>query len=243
MEQEAIVLRLTPFRDADLVVQLLCRGQGRVAAYARGARKSVRRFAGVLEPFSLLAVQLESGRGELSLLSSALVREPFRGLRSNLAALAQAGYAAELARELTREHEPADALLDLSIAFLRLLDRGPATAGELRALELAALAAAGLAPELSVCARCGGPLIGEMLRFDPAAGGATCWTCASEACLRITCENVNSLRELQSGGLAAGGRSLPDAPALRAAVRGFLTHHLGRRMKSVKLMEQLGADS
>ncbi|MCA9559134.1 MAG: recombination protein O N-terminal domain-containing protein, partial [Myxococcales bacterium] len=45
----AVVLRATPYRDHDLVVDLLGEQTGRVAALARSARRSQRRFGGALE--------------------------------------------------------------------------------------------------------------------------------------------------------------------------------------------------
>ena len=49
---EAIVLRTWPFHEADLVVSLFTREQGRVKGVARHALKSRRRFGGALEPMT-----------------------------------------------------------------------------------------------------------------------------------------------------------------------------------------------
>ena len=47
---EAIVLRTWPFHEADLLVSLFTRDQGRIKGVARHAMKSRRRFGGALEP-------------------------------------------------------------------------------------------------------------------------------------------------------------------------------------------------
>ncbi len=47
---EAIVLRTWPFHEADLLVSLFTRDQGKVKGVARHALKSRRRFGGALEP-------------------------------------------------------------------------------------------------------------------------------------------------------------------------------------------------
>ena len=47
---EAIVLRTWPFHEADLLVSLFTRDQGRVKGVARHAMKSRKRFGGALEP-------------------------------------------------------------------------------------------------------------------------------------------------------------------------------------------------
>src|SRR6267378_1152864 len=49
---EAIVLRVWPFHEADLLVSLFTREQGRVKGVARHALRSRRRFGGALEPMT-----------------------------------------------------------------------------------------------------------------------------------------------------------------------------------------------
>jgi DNA repair protein RecO (recombination protein O) len=51
-ESEAIVLRTYPMREADLLVTLLTRAEGKVRGVARSAKKSKRRFGGALEPLT-----------------------------------------------------------------------------------------------------------------------------------------------------------------------------------------------
>src|SRR6266496_1758711 len=51
-ESEAIVLRSYPLREADLLVTLFTRAEGKVRGVARSAKKSKRRFGGALEPLT-----------------------------------------------------------------------------------------------------------------------------------------------------------------------------------------------
>ena len=64
---EAIVLRAWPFQEADLLVSLFTREQGRVKGVARHALRSRRRFGGALEPMTLceskLCGEAEAGAG------------------------------------------------------------------------------------------------------------------------------------------------------------------------------------
>ena len=62
-ETEALVLRRTPYREADLVVTLFTAELGQVSALARAARKSQRRFGGSLEPFHTLQTELDEPSG------------------------------------------------------------------------------------------------------------------------------------------------------------------------------------
>jgi DNA repair protein RecO (recombination protein O) len=51
-ESEAVVLRTYPLREADLLVTLFTRAEGKVRGVARAAKKSQRRFGGALEPLT-----------------------------------------------------------------------------------------------------------------------------------------------------------------------------------------------
>ena len=52
---EVIVLRTYPLREADLLVTLFTRAEGKVRGVARSAKKSKRRFGGALEPMTMFA--------------------------------------------------------------------------------------------------------------------------------------------------------------------------------------------
>ncbi|MGB8930511.1 MAG: DNA repair protein RecO, partial [Anaeromyxobacteraceae bacterium] len=153
---EGIVLRVVDYGESDRIVTLLTRERGKVGAFARGARASRRRFQGLLEPFTLLAVELTDRRGDLLGLESASALRAHGGIRGELARIAVAGYATELACELVRDAEPHAGLFDLLAAFLGALDAATPHPAALRAYELGALAEAGFMPRLDSCARCGG---------------------------------------------------------------------------------------
>src|SRR5262249_37282659 len=57
-EDEALVLGTLDYGDADRMVTLLTRSGGKLTAFAAGARKSRRRFAGALEPGTVLRARL-----------------------------------------------------------------------------------------------------------------------------------------------------------------------------------------
>ena len=254
---QGIVLRTVPYGDHDLVVHLLVRGRGRVSAFARGAKSSRRRFGGTLEPFQLVEALLAERPGQdLWMVREASVLEGHAGLRDDLHRIAHAGYAAELAHELSRPAEPADELFALLAGFLRQLASGRPSSARLRAFELGAFFFAGLAPELSACARCGGPITAGRAAFDPGAGGLACARCAHPGALLLTPGARAALAQLQQAGLAgaeaplsadgsgrpADARAFEDACAEAARpLAAFLLHHLGRLPRSAEFSGQVGA--
>jgi DNA repair protein RecO (recombination protein O) len=231
------------------VVTLFSRELGKVSAFARGARASRRRFGGALEPFTLVTAEARSrAASDLLGLESVAVERGHGAIRGDLARIACAAYASELARELVREREPHPELFDLLAAYLALLDGAPARPAALRAFELGALREAGLAPMLDACARCGSPLQpGERsFRFDPGQGGVLCLAClpaASPGAPILSAASLAALLRLQAGGLAAAA-AVPLAPPVgrevREALGAFVTHHLGHTLAARRFLDEVG---
>lgn len=243
----AVVLRTVDHGEADRVVTLLARGHGKLAAFARAARASRRRFGGALEPGTLVHAELsgQGGGDRLLRLDSVSPERAFHAIRGDLARIACASYALELSRELTRDHEPHDDLFDLLVDYLGRLDAGPARPATLRAFELAALAAAGFQPRLDACARCAGALPAAEVTFAPADGGLLCGRCASLAGpgrLQVSPAGLEALRHLQAGGLAAGEAPLEAAAGreAREALDRFLAHTLGHRLQARRFLDEVG---
>jgi DNA repair protein RecO (recombination protein O) len=242
----AIVLRTVDYGESDRVVTLLSRERGKVSAFARGARASRKRFGGALEPFTLLTAEVRlRGASDLLGLDTTHVLRGHGGIRGDLARIACAAYAAELARELVRDHEPHDDLFELLLGYLALLDGTPARPAGLRAFELGALAAAGLAPRLDACARCGAPLDGtRALRFDPGQGGVLCEGCGPTApgAPFLSRDAIEAAARLQAEGLAAAELPLPPPVGreLREALGAFVAHHLGRTLAARRFLDEVG---
>lgn len=239
-EDEALVLGTLDYGDADRLVTLLTRGRGKLTAFAAGARKSRRRFAGALEPGTLLRARLVERHGSTVRLDAVEVVQAFPRIRDELPRIARALYALELCRELLRDDEPAPELLSLAVEWLGRLDAGEAGPTSVLAFELQALALAGLMPRFDACALCGRPP-GETPRFDVDHGGAVCAGCAPRATgPRVDPAVLEGLAAIQ-----AGARQ-PLPAALRAEARGllarFIEAQLGRRLKSVDFLRSVGVD-
>jgi DNA repair protein RecO (recombination protein O) len=243
----AVVLRTVDTGEADRVVTLLSRERGKVAAFARAARASRRRFGGALEPFTLVRAEVRERAGaELLGLESVTPLEGFGGIRDDLARIACAAYAAELARELVRDHEPHEDLFELLVAYLGALDAAPAAPTGLRAFELGALRAAGLLPRLDACARCGDAPPDRSVRLDPAHGGVLCAACAplaSPGAPALSAATAAALHRLAEGGLAAAAEPLaPQAGReARDALGAFVEHHLGHRLQARRFLDEVGS--
>ncbi len=244
----AVVLRTVDYGEADRVVTLLSRERGKLVAFARAARASKRRFGGGLEPFTLVSAELaeRGGCDAMARLESVNVERAFHQIRGDLARIGCAAYAAELARELTRDHQPHAALFDLLVEYLGRLDAAPARPVELRVFELGALEAAGFQPRLDCCSRCGeaAGVGGAGAPFSPTDGGLLCARCGGEAVgtTLLSGSAVAVLRRLQLGGFGAAGEGIPVAVGreLREALGRFVEQQLGHRLKARRFLDEVG---
>src|ERR1044071_8534792 len=82
---EAIVLRALPYGESDKIVSFLTETHGKISGIAKGAKRSRKRFANSLEPFSLVELRFqERQHGSMVFLLSAELRSVFKNLTSDL---------------------------------------------------------------------------------------------------------------------------------------------------------------
>jgi DNA repair protein RecO (recombination protein O) len=171
-----------PYAEADAVVTLFTESLGKIAAMARGARKSKKRFAAALEPMHTVNVTLDERPGaELFGLREALLATPRTHILADLDRMSAAGRALRWARggspNRTRE---AGVWLELETLLDRLDDPAdtlpPWT--HLAASGLRLLRHFGYGLELDACVRCGRACEpGRAAYVDAGAGGLICQTC------------------------------------------------------------------
>ncbi|MCO5316491.1 MAG: DNA repair protein RecO [Solirubrobacterales bacterium] len=176
---EAVVLRSIRFGEADRVLHLYSLEHGRIGAIAKGVRKPRSRFGGRLEPFFRLALVLHRGRSDLHTVSAAETVAGHGTLRSSGRGIAAGADACGAVLKLLDGSEPNPPAYNLLCRFLDLVDQDPEAdlagpAGTV-AFRLKLALAAGFAPELSACARCGSEQ--HLSGFSGTAGGVVCATC------------------------------------------------------------------
>ncbi len=173
-ETEAIVLRTYPMREADLLVTLFTRAEGKVRGVARSAKKSKRRFGGALEPLTYVRAFYDvKERQELVRLDACEVIESPMASEVGYARAVALGHIAELLDELLPDREANDAIFRLTLSVLHVLTGDdiwmPVTYFELWLTRLV-----GFLPELTECVVCGRSLEGGRAWFHALADGLMC---------------------------------------------------------------------
>lgn len=119
LRDEAIVLKVHPYRDTDLIVSLFTKHEGKLSAMALGAKKSQRRFGMALEIGSCLAIQYEERAGrELVFLKEALRLGGLQPWRTSWEGIAAASFVLELAARLLPERQASGAKFELLTRLL-----------------------------------------------------------------------------------------------------------------------------
>jgi DNA repair protein RecO (recombination protein O) len=173
-ESEAIVLRTYPLREADLLVTLFTRAEGKVRGVARSAMKSKRRFGGALEPLTWVRVYYEDREGqELARLDSCEVLESPLVTEVSYPRAVALAHVAELLDELLPDREANDAVFRLALSVLAEL-RGTNVWMPVTYFELWMTRLMGYLPELSECIVCGRTLNGSRAFFHALADGLMC---------------------------------------------------------------------
>ncbi len=229
---EAIVLRSIRYGEADRILHLYSREFGRIGAIAKGARKPKTRFGGRLEPFFRLALVLHRGRGDLHTVTSAETVEGYSDLRSSGRGIGAASDACGAVLRLLDGSEPNHPAYNLLCRYLSLVDADPlgpaAGPSGMVTFRLKLALAAGFAPELAGCSRCGNDE--HLTAFSGVAGGVVCPTCEANS-FPMSAEAHNFM-------VSALGKPMSEAPeaeprAIRQAGRAIgetLEHHAHVRL-------------
>jgi DNA repair protein RecO (recombination protein O) len=233
---EGVVLRSMRLREADRIVHLYTGTHGRVNAVVKGVRRTKSRFGGRLEPFFRVRLVLYEGRGELHTVTQVEAVEWYPRLREHGGAIHAAGTACESVLRVFGDGEANPAAYNLLCRELQLLDARPAAAGaaNLLAFRLKLLLAAGFLPELSDCARCGGPMGADAVRFSSAAGGVICPECGTGDGFTLDA----AARSFMATVLSTPLKDAPEAPRpaltqVERAVSGTLEYHAHVRLRAV----------
>jgi DNA repair protein RecO (recombination protein O) len=235
---EAVVLRTHKLGEADRIITLLSRRNGKIRAVAKGVRRTTSKFGGRLEPFSHIDAQFATGR-TLDVVTQAVTLHAFtEPLGGDYSAYTAGQVILETAdRLVAEEREPSVQQFLLLIGALNALTAGTADGPRppsmiMDSYLLRAVAVAGWAPSLADCAKCG--LAGPHEAFNPQAGGMVCRRCRPPASALPSPVVVGYLSALLTGDWVAS-RNIDERDQRTASglVSAFANWHLERGLRSL----------
>jgi len=241
-QSEAIVLRTYPLHEADLLVTLFTRLEGKVKGVAKAAKKSRRRFAGALEPLTCVRVLWEDReRRELARIDSCEVLASPLSSQVDYPRIVALGHVAEMLDEMMPEREANDAIYRLAISVLANLNSNaiwmPVTYFQLWLVRLM-----GFLPELGACIVCGRALDGQRAWFHALADGLMCPEHKRLASSEMTAESRGLAAEMfRSPVEKLAGEPWPRSRGadLRKFLMQILSRHLDRKLVTAAQLEKL----
>jgi DNA repair protein RecO (recombination protein O) len=242
-ESEAIVLRTYPLREADLLVTLFTRVEGKVRGVARSAKKSKRRFGGALEPLTYVRAFYDVREGqELARLDACEVLQSPLAVEVDYARAVALGHIAELLDELLPDRESNDAIFRLALSVLQVLT-GPEIWMPVTYFELWLTRLVGFLPELTECMVCGRSLNGNRAWFHALADGLMCADDKRLASSEISSESRTLAAQMFRAPVESfAGKPWPKAQCadLRKFLIQTLQRHIEKKLVTAGMLEKGG---
>jgi DNA repair protein RecO (recombination protein O) len=245
----AILLRRMDYGDFDVILSFFTLKKGKLTLIAKSAKKSTKRFAGILELFSILDVVAGAGRGKgMPVLQEAALKQPFSAIRADFRKTAYASYWAELIYNWLEDNYKQNALYYLLQYALSELNDGQTPEEALHILfQMRFLNLCGYRPQLTVCSRCHKDLESiqpDRIKLDLQMGGILCVNCSSCSTSRIFLARgtIKQLLWIESGRLAKAVRIKFSRSALKEGtyfLEEFINFHLGKQPRSLKFLRQI----
>jgi len=249
----AILLRRLDYGDFDVIITFFTLERGKVSVIAKSAKKSTKRFAGILELFSELQILAGAGRGKgLPVLQEAVLKQPFSAIRADYKKTAYASYWSELINSWIEENFKQIALYYLFEHVLYELDAGNTAPQVLNLLfQMRFLSLSGHRPNFNHCSLCALELEDikeEAIAVNLQRGGIICGKCSGGASSRklLAKGTIKQLLWVESGQLAKAARIKFSQSALDEStnfLEEFVCYHLGKQPRSLKFLRQIRQNS
>jgi len=257
-KDEGIILFKRAYGESDKIVRLFTLGSGKVAAIAKGANKSQKRFMNTLEPFNHISLEYfeKYGKGMVRL-ENAHTIETNEGIEKSLKKVCMAGFFTEFVDKLTRDREKHTELFYLLKEVLTTIKQNDLTYSDVLSHELSMLQTLGFEPNFHTCVYCGKSIHeDDRTCFSSERGGTLCHRCARFIAHKKYDEGViarlATMRERGGDNSisreSGGNYSLCDDGSRKDAVferdardllEGFVSFHLDVEFKSYRILKNI----
>lgn len=241
---EAIVLQVKNWQDADKYAVCFSKEHGRLNLVAYGARYAKNVQGRLLRQFANLRVEVAPGQRLGRLKGCELLALP---RNYDMRSLAYASVIAELTVLFTEEMQPQQELYELlKSAFDAVAARNPRLVALSFAVKLLALS--GVSPQIDACVNCGKALeAGDAFTFSCSQGGILCPVCLTGEDTGQECGFNAALKALWVWLLTLDyERPKPfrvkggDMLLLEKMLLSFIAYQTGRPLQSLNFLQQLG---
>lgn len=248
---QAILLRRINYGENDLIVTLFTFDVGKLTVIAKSAKKSKKRFPGILELFNQLDVVYSYNQHQnLPILKEAALHDAYINIRADIHKTGYASYWAELIDFWLQEGNAQKALYHLLQEVLSDLDKGKTLDQVLNIyFQMKFLSLAGLQPNLLTCCKCQKQtdcMLPGKLSVSLKEGGIVCCECnptdSSNKKFPLSKGTLKQLIWMAERDLSTAKRVRFSAHGLREAINfleSFVPYHVGKFPKSLTFLKNL----
>lgn len=244
------MLRTQELGETDRILTLLAERHGKVRGVARSARKSRRRFGGLMEPMThVRATWLEKEGRELHRIEALEGLRSFASMQAEPLLQAVCAVLSELSEVFSREGQAEPKTFKLLGAVLDALERGADPWSVLRYFEYWLLRLHGLLPDLSSCSGCSTGLPANGTPRVVARAGVLCPDCQSASgrtALPLTAadrEFIDTARQRPPVDLTRARNEARPGGALEALLRGALESFAEKPFRTYRHLETAAESS
>ena len=237
-----MVLITTPIGEYDKRVVILTKERGKIAAFARGARKPNNPLAGAVNPCSFGEFYLYEGRTSYTLVSAS-ISNYFQELREDVEAACYSFYFMDIANYYAKESNDETMLLKLLYQTLRALTKKTIPNSLIRYIyELKAISINGEGPEVFRCLSCGDRE--RTAVFSVLRGGLICSECQAGVADGIVLETstLYTLQFVLSSSIerlytfTVSDQVLKE---LKIVIERYMEVYVEKRFKSLEILNQI----
>ena len=264
---DAILLRKIEYGDHDLIITFLTRDKGKISVMAKNAKKSVRRFSGAMDLFSVNHIQCafpKKNRDAMINLRQTVLENGFSHIRYNVVNTAYASYWTEIVTQWLEEGKAQPDIFELLYTALEMADKGFIRTEVISLLfQIRFMRLSGFSPGLDQCDACAAGLENidsARLWFDFKAGRVVCPRCQSRnaghpesagpfgdrarGCW-VTKGTLKQLSWINSVEMARADRIKFSPVAIQEGenlLESFIPFHIGRHFNSLKFLQKMRLD-
>jgi DNA repair protein RecO (recombination protein O) len=198
LKVEAVILQHNDWGEADRMLRMYSREQGKIKAIAKGVRRIRSRKAGHLQPITRVSLLLARGTG-MWIVTQAETVNAYLPLRADLLLTGYACYLTELVDRFTFDDEENRSLYTLLTQSLERLTSPADAFLVVRYFEVRLLDLLGYRPELFHCVICREAVQAQNQFFSFLEGGVICPKCSGKPmdAMPVNMNVLKYLRHLQ----------------------------------------------
>lgn len=239
-----LVLSKRDLRETSIIVDFYTREFGHLSGILKGIRTEPEKFASNLEPFSLNEIIFyRKTHSHLHLVSQADKIDNFTGVRKNIERSTSASFMMELISSVMPLEDKNEEVFNLALASLKELETNYNPEKISTIFKIKMLNLSGFKPHFDSCVSCMDKITGQS-KFSLSLGGLLCGRCmpkdpAARAIFRGTIATVLHIERNSFAVSLNLGMNPQIRKELDLILNSFLNFHLGKELKSQKLLNKL----